>query len=164
MWVYPFTKQPLRMMAEAGDWRSTMPEEEKGFVIKDRRMFTEGKDEEVDKKTDDAKADEPPPKDASGSVTDDIQDKIEDEEETLLPEVNFPTFIMSLNASALVHLGVIEDPATGQSSKNLPMAKQTIDILSMLEEKTRGNLAKDEEDILRNILYDLRIAYVRQTE
>ena len=141
-----------------------MPEEEKGFVIKDRRMFSEGKDEEMDKKTDSEKADEPSPKDASASATDDVQGKLEDEEETLLPEVNFPTFIMSLNASALVHLGVIEDPATGQSTKNLPMAKQTIDILSMLEEKTRGNLAKDEEDILRNILYDLRIAYVRQTE
>ena len=141
-----------------------MSEEEKGFVIKDRRMFSEGKDEEVDKKTDNEKGDESPPKDTSASVTDDVQDKIEDEEETLLPEVNFPTFIMSLNASALVHLGVIEDPATGQSTKNLPMAKQTIDILSMLEDKTRGNLAKDEEDILRNILYDLRIAYVRQTE
>lgn len=141
-----------------------MPEEEKGFVIKDRRMFSEGKDGEVDKKTDNEKADEPPQKDASASVTEDVQDKLEDEEEMLLPEVNFPTFIMSLNASALVHLGVIEDPATGQSTKNLPMAKQTIDILSMLEEKTRGNLAKDEEDILRNILYDLRIAYVRQTE
>ena len=141
-----------------------MPEEEKGFVIKDRRMFSEGKDEEMDKKPDHEETDESPLEDASASVTGDAQDKIEDEEETLLPEVNFPTFIMSLNASALVHLGVIEDPATGQSTKNLPMAKQTIDILSMLEEKTRGNLAKDEEDILRNILYDLRIAYVRQTE
>ena len=141
-----------------------MPEEEKGFVIKDRRMYSEGKDEDVDKKPDNEKTDESPSKDASASVTDDAQDNIEDEEETLLPEVNFPTFIMSLNASALVHLGIIEDPATGQSTKNLPMAKQTIDILSMLEEKTRGNLAKDEEDILRNILYDLRIAYVRQTE
>ena len=141
-----------------------MPEEEKGFVIKDRRIYSEGKDEDVDKKPDNEKTDESPLKDASASVTDDVQDNIEDEEETLLPEVNFPTFIMSLNASALVHLGVIEDPATGQSTKNLPMAKQTIDILSMLEEKTRGNLAKDEEDILRNILYDLRIAYVRQTE
>ena len=85
-------------------------------------------------------------------------------EETLLPEVNFPTFIMSLNASALFNLGIIEDPATGQSAKNLPMAKQTIDILSMLEEKTRGNLTKDEAEILKNILYDLRIAYVRERE
>ena len=141
-----------------------MPEEEKGFVIKDRRIYSEGKDEKADKETDNEKAEETPSEDSSETMKDEVQDTNEDVEETLLPEVNFPTFIMSLNASALVHLGVIEDPATGQGAKNLPMAKQTIDILSMLEEKTRGNLAKDEEDILRNILYDLRIAFVRQRE
>jgi hypothetical protein len=141
-----------------------MPEEEKGFVIKDRRIYSEGKDEKADKETDNEKAEETPSEDSSATMKDEVQDTNEDVEETLLPEVNFPTFIMSLNASALVHLGVIEDPATGQSAKNLPMAKQTIDILSMLEEKTHGNLAKDEEDILRNILYDLRIAFVRQRE
>ena len=141
-----------------------MPEEEKGFVIKDRRIYSEGKDEKADKETDNEKAEETPSEDSSATMKDEVQDNKEDVEETLLPEVNFPTFIMSLNASALVHLGVIEDPATGQSAKNLPMAKQTIDILSMLEEKTHGNLAKDEEDILRNILYDLRIAFVRQRE
>ena len=67
-----------------------------------------------------------------------------------------------MNASALVHLGAIEDPATGKKEKNLPMAKQTIDILSMLEEKTRGNLSGDEENILKNVLYDLRILFVKE--
>ena len=52
-----------------------------------------------------------------------------------MPEINFSTFVVSLNASALLHLGAIEDPTTGQKDKNLPMAKQTIDILSMLQEK-----------------------------
>jgi hypothetical protein len=79
-----------------------------------------------------------------------------------LPELNFSTFVISLNASALVHLGVIDDPATGQKSKHLAMAKQTIDTLSMLEKKTQGNLTKDEQDMLQNILYDLRIIYVRE--
>ena len=79
-----------------------------------------------------------------------------------LPELNFSTFVISLNASALVHLGVIDDPATGQKSKNLTMAKQTIDTLSMLEKKTQGNLSQDEQDMLQNILYDLRIIYVRE--
>jgi hypothetical protein len=78
-----------------------------------------------------------------------------------MPAINFPTFLISLNASAMVHLGVIEDPATGEKTKNLPMAKQTIDILSMLEEKTKGNLSDDEEQMLKNILYDLRINFVR---
>ncbi len=51
-----------------------------------------------------------------------------------------------------------------KTEKNLSMAKQTIDILSMLEEKTAGNLSKDEEDLLKNILYDLRIIYVKEKE
>jgi hypothetical protein len=69
---------------------------------------------------------------------------------------------MSLNASAFYHLGLIEDPTTGKKTKNLALGKQTIDILGMLEEKTRGNLTKEEENMLKNILYDLRIIYVKE--
>ena len=79
-----------------------------------------------------------------------------------LPAINFATFIFSLNSSALVQLGMMEDPVTGQKNKNLPLAKQTIDLLSMLEEKTRGNLDADESAMLKNILYDLRIHYVKE--
>lgn len=80
----------------------------------------------------------------------------------VLPEIDFSTFIMSLNASALVHLGVIDDPTTGQKVKNLPLGKQTVDMLRMLQEKTRGNLTEEEAKLLQGILYDLKIAYVRQ--
>ncbi|BBO85503.1 DUF1844 domain-containing protein [Desulfosarcina ovata] len=79
-----------------------------------------------------------------------------------LPTINFATFIFSLNSSALVQLGMMEDPMTGQKTKNLPMAKQTIDVISMLEEKTRGNLDGDEAAMIKNILYDLRILYVKE--
>lgn len=81
-----------------------------------------------------------------------------------LPKIDFATFIFSLNSSGLVHLGMLEDPAMGKKSKSLTMAKQTIDILGMLEEKTRGNLSKDEESMLKNILYDLRILYVKEKQ
>ena len=77
-----------------------------------------------------------------------------------MPEVSFSTFVLSLNASALVHLGVLENPETGQKHKHLAMGKQTIDILGLLEEKTRGNLTADEEGLLKNLLYDLRLIYV----
>jgi hypothetical protein len=80
----------------------------------------------------------------------------------VLPEIDFSTFIMSLNASALVHLGVLEDPMTGKKVKNLPLGKQTVDMLRMLQEKTRGNLTEEEGKLLQGILYDLKIAYVRQ--
>jgi PBP1b-binding outer membrane lipoprotein LpoB len=79
-----------------------------------------------------------------------------------LPAINFSTFIFSLNSSALVQLGMMEDPITGEKSKNLPLAKQTIDIISMLEEKTKGNLHADEAAMIKNILYDLRIHYVKE--
>jgi hypothetical protein len=83
--------------------------------------------------------------------------------DTRLPKIDFATFIFSLNSAVLVHLGIVEDPATGTVARNLPLAKQTIDLLGMLEEKTRGNLDSDEENMLKNILYDLRIRYVRET-
>jgi hypothetical protein len=80
-----------------------------------------------------------------------------------LPKIDFPTFVLSLNSSALVQLGLIDDPDSGQKAKNLPLAKQTIDMLAMLEEKTKGNLTDDEEKILTNILYELRMLYVKAT-
>jgi Domain of unknown function (DUF1844) len=79
-----------------------------------------------------------------------------------LPKIDFSTFVLSLNSSVLVQLGLIEDPGGAGKIKNLPMAKQTIDMLVMLEEKTRGNLTSDEEKILKNVLYELRMLYVKE--
>lgn len=142
-----------------------MAEEEKGFTIKDRRFSTEesGAAEPVTEekaKPSEEEASAAEQRAAERTAQEDVDSS--GPTEAPLPEVNFPTFILSLNASALVHLGAIEDPAAGKKVKNLPMAKQTIDILSMLEEKTRGNLARDEENMLKNILYDLRILYVKE--
>ncbi|MCU0560786.1 MAG: DUF1844 domain-containing protein [Desulfobacterales bacterium] len=126
-------------------------EKEKGFVVKDRRSFApEGKPDEADRV-------EPAAKDAAPDAEPQPR-----RDEPPLPQINFPTFVASLNASALVHLGVIEDPVSGKAEKNLPMAKQTIDLLSMLQEKTAGNLTADEEAMLKSILYDLRILYVKE--
>ena len=81
---------------------------------------------------------------------------------TQMPAIDFSTFVISLNSSALVQLGILEEPGTGKKSKNLPLAKQTIDVLAMLEEKTKGNLNRDEESILKSLLYDLRMLYVKE--
>ncbi len=81
-----------------------------------------------------------------------------------LPKIDFSMFIFSLNSSVLVNLGILEEPGTGRKEKNLPVAKQTIDILAMLEEKTRGNLEKEESDMLKHILYDLRLLYVKEIQ
>ncbi len=79
-----------------------------------------------------------------------------------LPMIDFSTFVVSLNAAVLANLGIIDEPGTSRRSKNLPLAKQTIDVLAMLEEKTRGNLTQDEATMLKSVLYDLRIIYVRE--
>ncbi len=137
-----------------------MTDETKDFIIKDRRMFSE-KDEEQ-KEQDEKK--EPAKEEDEEQKLREASESVETESESQLPEINFATFIFSLNSSVLLHLGLIEDPATKQKTKNLPLAKQTIDILGMLEEKTRGNLSKDEENMLKNILYDLRMLYVKEKE
>lgn len=77
-----------------------------------------------------------------------------------LPKIDFSGFILSLYSSGLVQLGNVEDPSTGEKSKNLDLAKHTIDMIAMLEEKTRGNLTKDEENLLKVLLSEIRIAYV----
>ena len=77
-----------------------------------------------------------------------------------LPAVDFHTFVLSLGSSALLHLGELEHPEAGGPRKDLPLAKHTIDILVMLEEKTRGNLTPPEEKLIPSLLYDLRLRYV----
>ncbi len=83
-------------------------------------------------------------------------------QQSVMPGINFSTFIMSLNASALVNLGIMNDPVTGKTAKNLIMGKQTIDVLSMLQEKTDGNLTAEEDNLLKHLLYELRMLYVKQ--
>ncbi len=77
--------------------------------------------------------------------------------------MNFSTFILSLHTSALFHLGLIADPRTNETVKNLPAAKQTIDILDMLEKKTKGNLDEEERKLLEGVLFELKMAYVKST-
>ena len=142
-----------------------MTEEEKGFVIKDRRSFASengqvASEEKEDTKQEEAKKEpEPSGTEKEGAAP---KEQGESQETVQLPEVNFSTFVFSLSSSAFLHLGEMEDPNTGKKEKNLPMAKHTIDILGMLEEKTKGNLSEDEGQLLKNMLYDLRMRYVRE--
>ena len=77
-----------------------------------------------------------------------------------LPRVDFATFVLSLSHSALMHLGEAPNPDSGVLEKNLPLARQTIDLIAMIEEKTKGNLTGDEELLISQILFDLRMRYV----
>jgi hypothetical protein len=146
-----------------------MSDEKKDFEVKDRRIFSQD-GQETESTDQESPASSPPDEEQAAAANEETREPEAQEtspddksdEPPPLPEINFATFVVSLNASALLHLGALEDPTTGKTEKSLPMAKQTIDILSMLEEKTAGNLAKDEENLLKNILYDLRIIYVKE--
>ena len=87
--------------------------------------------------------------------------KMEDAAPAGVPEMTFSTLVLSLSTSAMVHLGVSPGPETGEPPEmNLPMARQTIDILEMLGEKTRGNLEPQEAALLENVLHQVHMKYV----
>jgi hypothetical protein len=77
-----------------------------------------------------------------------------------LPAIDFVTFVLSMRQAALLHLGDAPDPDSGSHAQDLPMARQTIDLLAMLQDKTRGNLSGDEERALSQALYDLKSRFV----
>jgi uncharacterized protein DUF1844 len=78
-----------------------------------------------------------------------------------MSELSFTAFVLSLASTAAIHLGDLADPATGQiSGTNLEGASQMIDILSLLEQKTRGNLTAEERQVLEQVLYELRMRFV----
>jgi hypothetical protein len=134
-----------------------MPEDEirgEGFTIKDRRTFdTEGKVKE------EARKDEK----EEGKKDEKAGDRKESEY-TPLPEVNFSSFVLSLSSSILLHLGEIADPKSGEKKKDLALAKQTIDIITLLKDKTKGNLTEEEQKLLEHILYDMRMRFVKATQ
>jgi len=125
--------------------------EGEGFVIKDKRSSNQS-DEEA-KAADEPQKQEPAAKEESPP-------KAEGKEF----ELNFSTFVLSLTSSAFYHLGDIPDPTTGQKSENLPAVKQTIDILIMLQEKTKNNLDAEEAKLMEQLIYELQVKYVAKTK
>ncbi len=81
-----------------------------------------------------------------------------------LPRTDFTTFVLSMAQSAHFHLGLLPDPVTARAETDLPMARQTIDLLALLAEKTKGNLTGEEERILEQILFDLRLRFVEVSQ
>ena len=131
----------------------------RGFKVQDRRRFVDSDepgDPARDSTPDDAATAEhvsPSPEESRGFVP-------AEDPEAPLAEMNFSTFVMGLTTQALMHLGEIADPLHEQVSRDLPAAKQMIDLLAILRDKTKGNLDPAEEQLLGNMLYDLRMRYV----
>jgi len=138
-----------------------MEEEKKGFSVKDKRIFDESGDvrkEEPQKAKETEIGEEKEKEQVPPPEAEQQGQRYEDD----YPEVNFASFVISLSTSAMYHFGDFPDPATKEARKNLPAAKQTIDILGMLESKTEGNLDENEKSMLEGLLYELRLRYVKE--
>ena len=77
--------------------------------------------------------------------------------------LTFSAFVLGLASSALIHLGVHQNPETGSITIDLTLARQSIDVLALLREKTRGNLSADEEQLFSSVLSDLRLRFVEKS-
>ena len=127
------------------------PVEGEGFVIKDKRSSQISEDAATFLDDQETKGQE----EQTGSSK---------EKETESFQIDFSTFIMSLTSSAFYHLGDMPDPSTGKKEVNLPAVQQTIDMLIMLREKTKGNLNEDEEKLVEQLIYELQVKYVAKTK
>jgi len=136
-------------------------EGQRGFTVKDRRRFSETGDV---RDSDAPQAPEPsappPPAQATPESSAPESERLAPPRDEAAEPVNFSTFVLGLSTQALLHLGEIPNPATRTVETDLDAARQVIDILGMLAEKTRNNLEPGEQSLLESALYDLRMRYV----
>lgn len=124
----------------------------RGFKVEDRRRFTpEGESRDEQPKA------TPPP----GQAT-----LVDEPSAGTRPQalINFTTFLISLGTQTLAFLGEIPNPADGSTTSDLVAAKEMIDIIAMLQEKTKGNLDDAEANLINGFLYDLRLKYVERVK
>jgi hypothetical protein len=132
-------------------------EEQEGFRVTDKRSFQENgeaRENDVSENTEKKPVEEPASetgKNASG------------QESGQLPPIDFPSYLLSYYTQGLVLLGEVPNPYTNKKEEDVEAAKNTIDILGMLQEKTKGNLSQDEEKLLESVLYELRMKFMAKT-
>lgn len=100
---------------------------------------------------------------AEGAPTQNAQGAAKDKEAFNAPEASFSFFVTTLAMQVTLALGDAADPQTSKKEENLPQAKFLIDTLGILQEKTKGNLNKEENSLLEGVLYELRMGYVQKT-
>jgi|SRR2546429_8761120 len=133
-----------------------MAEEKSGFKVADRRLFTEEgnlRDEVARESTKEKRFDD--------TLNSEGQTKAKSEPDV---PMTFQMLVFSLSTTAMLQLGFLSNPETGKQEKNLPAAKQTIDILEILQEKTKGNLTPEEFQLLEASLYDLKMTYLKAAD
>jgi hypothetical protein len=136
--------------------------ENKGYTVEDRR-YLHLSEEEKGKLREKAGAKETAAEEAFQEASQKAAAEADKNAQELpLPEITFSSLLFSLSSAAFVSLGAIPDPNTGKVEKNLPLVKQTIDLLGLLRDKTRNNLTQEEEALFDHLLYDLRMTYVKE--
>jgi hypothetical protein len=134
--------------------------EDKGFTIKDRRFFQQSEEDQELLRQESRQQEAA--REAYEAEANKAAENTGPKAEGPLSEITFASFLMSLGTSVFFHLGDLPHPETGVSEKNLALAKQTIDLLGLLREKTRNNLTAEEDNIFDHLLYDLRMRYVKE--
>lgn len=137
-------------------------EQKPKFKVEDRRRFSESGEarDGVDDEGEEAVPASEPSAAASQAAASAADHEAGKRSDRNAVAINFSTFVLSLSTQALAHLGEIPNLMDGQIGKDLGAAKQLIDILGLLRDKTKGNLDPAEAELLTNVLYDLRLKYV----
>ena len=134
-------------------------DQEKSFSFVDkRRVISDDTEEQPSHSAEEPEAEEKQLEEKSEVLSN------AEEEGTPAPPIDFSTFILSLSSSAAYHMGGFLDPVSGKTSVNLDLAKQTIDIIAMLKEKSKGNLTEDEEKLISYVLYDSQMKFVEASQ
>ncbi|HUX08522.1 MAG TPA: DUF1844 domain-containing protein [Acidobacteriota bacterium] len=148
-----------------------MCEEESGFKVSDKRKFDAdgnpreetAKEEKARDKTEKPRVEPVAEPEGLGKAHAEAESEAgshTEDKEPAAGEINFTTFILSLGTQAMISLGLIPDPTTNETSVSLANAKQMIDILTILREKTQGNLDASETSLMDSLLYDLHMQFV----
>jgi Domain of unknown function (DUF1844) len=136
-----------------------------GFTVSDKRLFTrEGQRRETEVRATPPPPPPPPPRSAAAppdrEAAPPFSDPLDTQAPGEMPPADFATYVVMLANTIMMLLGQVPDPVTQQRRLDLVQAKHTIDILMMLEQKTRGNLTSEEEHLLKEVLPQLQMAYV----
>jgi hypothetical protein len=135
----------------------TKEQEEQGFRVTDRRGFRD--DEEAPAPGTPKKESEKQEKEPSA----DTKNATPEREGASRAPIDFPSYLLSYYTQGLVLLGEVPNPYTNKKEEDVEAARHTIDILSMLEQKTKNNLTKEEQQLLETVLYELRMKFMAKT-
>lgn len=134
-----------------------MQDEEQGFTVRDRRIGHDAEGPDASAEPGPQAPSEPPPEAATDAGTEPGSGFALGGEPS---GIDFSAFVFSLARTALIHLGLERHPETGRQEPDLEAARETIDVLGMIEEKTRGNLTPEEGELISKMLYTLRMSFV----